>query len=116
MPEQEQKECLFCLEVELGHGRRKTVTIWYMGLYPCECRFASHWQCLLKWQWQCDDVLQCPICRKEVLEPDIEEETEMPDSARIFVPEQKCSLFTFLCYAVIVYMFLGGLFVLSARR
>ena len=116
MAEEELKECLFCLEVELG--RRKTVTLWYKGLYPCECRFASHWQCLLKWQWQCDDVLACPICRKEVLEPaPVDQQLAlMPDSSRIFIPEQKISFFCVVVYVAIVYMFLGGLFALFGRR
>lgn len=121
MTEQGEKECIFCLEIYLG--RRKTTAIWYSGLYPCECRFPSHWQCLLKWQWQCDDILECPICRSEVIEPpQLQPPQEpqvvlMPDSSRIFYPEPSdkkiCWIFIYL---LILYMFLSGMIVLLGKH
>jgi hypothetical protein len=86
----ERKECMFCLEEEFG--RKKYPTIWYSQLYPCECRFASHWQCLTRWQVACDDELQCPICKvfsNDPLDQELVPEQPgelMPDSSRIYPP------------------------------
>lgn len=113
---EEEKECMFCLEVYLG--RRKNTVLWYAELYPCACRFPSHWQCLLKWQWQCDDVLQCPICRKKVyIEQSETQIILMPDTSRVYYPEpeqKKC--FWLLCYTLIAYMFLTGVLIFSGQR
>ena len=115
MTDEDEKECMFCLEIYL---KRKTTVIWYSGLYPCECRFASHWQCLLKWQWQCDDVLECPICRTEVLvEMEPELDTILPDTSRIFYTEpQPKNIYRVLIYSGIVFMFLSAIVSLFGKH
>lgn len=68
--EQEEKICLFCLESR--KGRRQHLAIEFKGLFPCECVFQSHAECIIKWQLHCLDELQCPICRVYLIVPDEE--------------------------------------------
>ncbi len=49
--EQEEKVCLFCLETR--KGRRQHTPIEFKGLFPCECIFQSHAECIIKWQIHC---------------------------------------------------------------
>ena len=110
----ERKECMFCLEEEFG--RKKYLTIWYSQLYPCECRFASHWQCLTKWQVVCKDELQCPICKvysEDPLDEGLVEIELMPDTSRVYPPVEismnpkvKICMFLYLCF--ILWIFLYG--------
>lgn len=101
----EVKECMFCLEPYFG--RKKAKTMWYAELYPCECRFPSHWQCIIKWQVHCNDRLQCPICRIYTVEPPIRIE-ELPEPHQVFYPELNdkkigfCIYVTFLIFLVFV--------------
>lgn len=115
----ERRECMFCLEEEFG--RKKHLTIWYAKLYPCECRFASHWQCLIKWQVNCADELQCPICKIVSIDPLFEElplvavpqEELMPDTSRVYYPVSqemptKMRYCMFLYFLFVVWMFFYG--------
>jgi len=68
--EQEEKVCLFCLETR--KGRRQHTPIEFKGLFPCECIFQSHAECIIKWQIHCLDELQCPICRVHLVVPEDE--------------------------------------------
>ena len=63
--EQEEKVCLFCLETR--KGRRQHKTIEFKALFPCECIFQSHGECIIQWQIHCLDEIQCPICRVHLL-------------------------------------------------
>lgn len=113
----ERRACMFCLEEEFG--RKKYITIWYSQLYPCECRFASHWQCLTKWQVACHDELQCPICKVFSRDPYLEslstetspQEEPMPDTSRIYFPTEtgtKMRYCMLIYFFFIVWMFLYG--------
>lgn len=66
--EQEEKVCLFCLETK--KGRRQHLPIEFHGLFPCECIFQSHSECIIKWQIHCLDDIQCPICRSHLIVPE----------------------------------------------
>ncbi len=68
--EQEEKICLFCLETR--KGRRQHTPIEFKGLFPCECIFQSHAECIIKWQIHCLDELECPICRVNLIVPEEE--------------------------------------------
>ena len=70
--EQEEKVCLFCLEPR--KGRRQHTCIEFQGLFPCECIFQSHAECIIKWQIHCLDDIQCPICRTHIILPPEEQE------------------------------------------
>ncbi len=69
--QQEEKVCLFCLEEK--KGRKQHIPIEFKGLFPCECVFQSHSQCIIQWQLHCLDELQCPICRVHFILPEEEE-------------------------------------------
>lgn len=79
--EQEENICLFCLEVT--KGRRLHLPIEFKGLFPCECVFQSHAECIIKWQIHCLDEIQCPICRTHLIVP--EEEIRM-DAIIVYQP------------------------------
>jgi hypothetical protein len=65
---QEEKICLFCLETR--KGRRQHTPIEFKGLFPCECIFQSHSECIIKWQIHCLDDIECPICRVHLIVPE----------------------------------------------
>jgi hypothetical protein len=68
--EQEEKICLFCLETKKGRKQHKSIE--FKALFPCECIFQSHAECIIKWQIHCLDEIQCPICRVHLIVPEEE--------------------------------------------
>lgn len=71
--EQEDHDCLFCLEPRKGIGRRQKQSIQFKGLFSCQCIFYSHSQCIIEWQIHCLNELQCPICRTHIIHNDPDE-------------------------------------------
>jgi hypothetical protein len=102
--EQEENVCLFCLEAR--KGRRQHTPIEFKGLFPCECIFQSHAECIIKWQLHCFDEIQCPICRVHLIVP--EEETQLQAIVLFHPPHhdtvlRKKILFYFMAYLLTVF-------------
>ncbi len=67
--EEEEKVCMFCLEVK--KGRRQLKPIEFKKLFACDCIFQSHAECIIRWQISCgENDLQCPICRVKLIVPE----------------------------------------------
>jgi len=58
--------CLFCLEKRTN--RQKIFCV--ENLFSCECKVYCHAKCIKKWHHFCGDDLQCPICRRSIIEED----------------------------------------------
>ena len=103
---EEEKICLFCLETK--KGRRQHNPIEFKGLFPCECIFQSHAECIIKWQIHCFDDIQCPICRVHL---DVDEE-DQAIAIILYHPQpaspahlKKILYYFFVCVLVILGLF-----------
>jgi len=56
--------CLFCLEKRTN--RQKIFCV--ENLFGCECRVYCHAKCIKQWHHFCGADLQCPICRRSIVE------------------------------------------------
>lgn len=105
-PPKKETLCLFCFDEEFAGSQVEE----YKGLFPCECRFSAHPDCLVFWTISQENDYECPICRSFLeLDPENhQEQEEFPDAGRIFLPHQpvkKIMGVYFLCL-LIFYLFL----------
>jgi hypothetical protein len=109
--EEEEKVCMFCLE--LKKGRRQHKPIEFKKLFACDCIFQSHAECIIKWQISCgEDDLQCPICRVKLIVP----EDYYDDRALVVyhAPQQLESIKKILVYFLLYSVFVYSLFFLMS--
>lgn len=109
--EQEEKVCLFCLEPKKG----RRLPIEFKDLFPCECIFQSHGECILKWQVHCLDDIQCPICRAHLI---ISEEEHHFGALVVYHPVDSTGIIgkKFVFYAFIYIFSILTLFTLIGIR
>jgi len=76
--------CLFCLEKRTN--RQKIFCV--ENLFSCECKVYCHAKCIKKWNHFCGDDLQCPICRRSIVEEHNQDEEEQLEIIREQIRER----------------------------